>query len=165
VKKPEPVPPKVEPPVKKPEPKLPEKSATTAVRETPSATATEAPTSAASQSTATASATTSATKSESVAAATPAVELPSASAAYLKNPPPSYPALSRRLGEEGRVVLRVYIETNGSAAKAEVYTSSGYTRLDQAALEAVLRWRYVPGKRNGVPEAMWYLVPVEFKLR
>lgn len=103
-----------------------------------------------------------------VAAAPPApppkIELPSASAAYLNNPPPAYPALSRRLGEQGRVVLRVRIEPEGTASAAEIRTSSGYERLDKAALEAVLRWRYVPGKRDGVPEAMWFLVPIQFVL-
>ncbi|TCS99524.1 outer membrane transport energization protein TonB [Tepidimonas ignava] len=98
-------------------------------------------------------------------AAAPRIELPSASAAYLNNPPPPYPALSRRLGEQGRVVLRVRIEPDGTASAAEIRTSSGYERLDQAALQAVLRWRYVPGKRNGVPEAMWFLVPVQFVLQ
>ena len=97
-------------------------------------------------------------------AAPPKIELPSASAAYLNNPPPAYPPLSRRLGEQGRVVLRVRIEPDGTASAAEIRTSSGYERLDEAALEAVLRWRYVPGKRDGVPQAMWSLVPIQFVL-
>lgn len=96
--------------------------------------------------------------------APPRIELPSANAAYLNNPPPAYPALSRRLGEQGRVVLRVRIEPDGTASAAEIRSSSGYERLDRAALDAVLRWRYVPGKRNGVPEAMWFLIPVQFVL-
>lgn len=95
----------------------------------------------------------------------PKIELPSASAAYLNNPPPPYPALSRRLGEEGRVVVRVRIEPDGTASAAEIRVSSGYPRLDEAALTAVRQWRYVPGKRNGVPEAMWFLVPIQFELR
>ena len=95
----------------------------------------------------------------------PRIELPSASAAYLNNPPPAYPALSRRLGEQGRVVLRVRIEPDGTASAAEIRTSSGYERLDQAARQAVLSWRYVPGTRNGVPEAMWFLIPIQFELR
>lgn len=97
--------------------------------------------------------------------APPRIELPSASAAYLNNPPPAYPALSRRLGEQGRVVLRVRIEPDGTASAAEIRTSSGYERLDEAARQAVLSWRYVPGKRNGVPEAMWFLIPIQFELR
>lgn len=92
------------------------------------------------------------------------VELPSASADYLDNPKPAYPPLSRRLREEGKVVLRVLIEADGSAAKAEIRSSSGYERLDQAALQTVLKWRYLPARRNGVPEAMWFNVPINFVL-
>ena len=94
----------------------------------------------------------------------PKLELPSTNADYLNNPRPPYPPLSKRLGEQGKVVLRVYIETNGTASQAEVRTSSGYDRLDQTALKTVLQWRYVPGKRNGVPEAMWFNVPINFVL-
>lgn len=103
----------------------------------------------------------------SAAAASPAparIELPSSSADYLNNPRPAYPPLSKRLGEEGKVVLRVLIEADGSASKAEIRSSSGYDRLDQAALQTVLRWRYLPGKRGGVPEAMWFNVPINFVL-
>jgi protein TonB len=101
------------------------------------------------------------------AAASPAparIELPSSSADYLNNPRPAYPPLSKRLGEEGKVVLRVLIEADGSASKAEIRSSSGYDRLDQAALQTVLRWRYLPGKRGGVAEAMWFNVPINFVL-
>lgn len=92
------------------------------------------------------------------------VELPSSDADYLNNPKPPYPPLSRRLGEQGKVVVRVLIAVDGSAHKAEVRSSSGYERLDQAALATVLRWRYVPGKRGGMPEAMWFNVPINFVL-
>lgn len=96
---------------------------------------------------------------------TPArVELPSSNAAYLNNPKPPYPALSKRLGEQGQVVVRVRIGVDGSAQQAEIRTSSGYDRLDQTALATVLKWRYVPGKRGGVPEAMWFNVPINFVL-
>lgn len=96
--------------------------------------------------------------------AEPKVELPSSSADFLSNPPPPYPALSKRLREEGAVVVNVLIGTDGTASQPEIATSSGYHRLDQAALKAVLSWRYVPGKRNGVPTAMRYDVPVNFRL-
>lgn len=96
--------------------------------------------------------------------APPRIELPSSSADYLNNPPPPYPALSKRLGEQGKVVVRVFIDTNGTASKAEIRTSSGYDRLDQTALQTVLRWRYVPGKRAGVVEAMWFNIPINFVL-
>lgn len=96
--------------------------------------------------------------------ATPKIDLPSSSADYLNNPPPAYPPLSKRLGEQGKVVVRAFIEANGTATKAEIRTSSGYERLDQTALQTVLRWRYVPGKRAGVVEAMWFNVPINFVL-
>nr|WP_298420835.1 energy transducer TonB [Hylemonella sp.] len=92
------------------------------------------------------------------------IELPSSDAAYLNNPKPSYPALSRRLGEQGKVVVRVLIGVDGTAQQAEIRTSSGYERLDQAALATVRSWRYVPGKRNGTVEAMWFNVPINFVL-
>lgn len=92
------------------------------------------------------------------------MELPSATASFLHNPPPRYPPLSRRLGEQGQVLLRVRIEVDGTASQAEIRASSGYTRLDQAALQTVLTWRYVPGSRNGVPEAMWFNIPILFVL-
>jgi len=99
-----------------------------------------------------------------VAPAAPRIELPSANADYLNNPRPAYPPLSKRLGEQGKVTVRVLIEADGTASKAEIRTSSGYERLDQTALQTVLRWRYVPGKRNGVAEAMWFNVPINFVL-
>ncbi|WP_311221217.1 MULTISPECIES: energy transducer TonB [unclassified Acidovorax] len=96
--------------------------------------------------------------------APPKIELPSSDAAYLNNPKPTYPAISKRLGEQGKVVLRVLIGTDGLPQKVEVNKSSGFDRLDRQAQDAVMRWRFVPGKRNGVPETMWNLVPVNFVL-
>ena len=94
----------------------------------------------------------------------PQLVLPSSDADYLQNPKPPYPALSKRLGEQGKVVVRVLIGTDGTAQKTEIKQSSGFDRLDQAALTTVLRWRYVPGKRAGVAEAMWFNVPISFVL-
>ena len=102
-----------------------------------------------------------------VAVAPPAparVELPSSDADYLQNPKPPYPPLSKRLNEQGKVLVRVLIGLDGTAQKAEIKQSSGFDRLDQSALATVLRWRYVPGKRAGVPEAMWFNVPINFVL-
>jgi protein TonB len=96
--------------------------------------------------------------------APPRIDLPSSSADYLNNPRPPYPPLSKRLGEQGKVVVRVFIEVDGTASRAEVRQSSGFERLDQTALQTVLRWRYVPGKRAGVAEAMWFNVPISFVL-
>jgi protein TonB len=69
-----------------------------------------------------------------------------------------------RLGEQGKVVVRVFIDTNGTPSQGSIHTSSGYDRLDQTALRTVLKWRYVPGKRAGVPQAMWFNVPLSFVL-
>ncbi len=92
------------------------------------------------------------------------MELPSSNAAYLKNPSPAYPSISKRMGEQGKVLLRVLISAEGLPEQVEIKQSSGYERLDRQAHDTVLRWRFVPGKRNGTPEAMWYLVPINFVL-
>ena len=96
--------------------------------------------------------------------APPRLELPSSDAQYLQNPKPPYPAVSRKLGEQGTVLIEVLIGTDGNAQRGEVKKSSGFARLDQAALSIVLKWRFVPGKRAGVPEAMWFTVPIAFAL-
>lgn len=96
--------------------------------------------------------------------APPAVQLPSSDADYLQNPPPAYPPISRRLGEQGKSIIRVLIGTDGLPQRGEIGKSSGFDRLDQAAMASVMRWRFVPGKRNGVPEAMWFNVPVNWVL-
>ncbi|WP_353400419.1 energy transducer TonB [Hydrogenophaga sp. 5NK40-0174] len=95
----------------------------------------------------------------------PALELPTERAAYLGNPAPAYPRMSKRLGEQGTVRVRVLIGVDGKATQATIARSSGFFRLDEAALEAASNWRYVPGKRGGIPEAMWYVVPVRFELQ
>ena len=94
----------------------------------------------------------------------PAFSLPSSEAHGLNNPKPAYPRMSRRLNEQGQVVIRVFVAADGSPQQGEVKTSSGYDRLDQEALRTVLHWRFVPGQRLGTPEAMWFNVPVNFVL-
>lgn len=90
--------------------------------------------------------------------------LPSRDADYLNNPAPAYPAISRRLGEQGKVVIRVLIDREGKPQQGDIGQSSGYTRLDQAALRAVMSWRYVPGRRDGLVQDMWFDVPIKFAL-
>lgn len=101
-----------------------------------------------------------------VAAAAPAPPAPLIppiyNADYLDNPPPQYPATSRRLGERGRVTLRVRVSANGRAERIEIRTSSGFERLDQAAQAAVAGWRFVPARRGEEPTAAWVLIPVSF---
>lgn len=96
--------------------------------------------------------------------APPKVELPSSDADYLNNPRPPYPPLSKRMGEQGQVVIRTLIGADGTAQDASIFKSSGFDRLDQAALTTARKWRYVPGKRAGVAEAMWFNVPFNFVL-
>lgn len=96
--------------------------------------------------------------------AAPAVQLPSTDAHYLNNPTPVYPAMSKRLGEQGKTIVRVLIGADGLPQSASIRQSSGYQRLDDAARAAVLGWRYVPGKRNGVVEAMEFNVPINWVL-
>jgi len=89
---------------------------------------------------------------------------PNFNAGYLHNPAPAYPAMSRRLGEAGRVVLRVFVTTVGTAERVELRTSSGSRRLDSAALETVQRWKFVPARQGDTPVAAWVLVPILFTL-
>lgn len=98
-------------------------------------------------------------------AAPPAITQPRFDADYLSNPAPTYPPLSRRMGEEGKVVLRVHVEPTGRPSQVEVRTSSNSPRLDQAALDAVWRWKFVPAKRGDEPVAAWVLVPITFNLK
>lgn len=96
--------------------------------------------------------------------APPSLELPSSNADYLQNPKPVYPVISKRLGEQGKTVVRVLIGVDGLPNQASIRTSSGYERLDEAARAAVMSWRYVPGKRNGVAEPMEFNVPINWVL-
>ena len=63
------------------------------------------------------------------------------------------------------MTLRVLISAQGLPERVELAKSSGFERLDNAAIDTVKRWKFVPGKRNGVAEAMEYLVPVNFVLQ
>jgi len=83
---------------------------------------------------------------------------------YLDNPPPPYPPASRRVGEQGRVVLRVLVSTSGAADEVQVRTSSGWPRLDEVARTTVKRWKFVPAKRGPEPVAAWVLIPISFRL-
>ncbi|MEW5756273.1 MAG: energy transducer TonB [Pseudomonadota bacterium] len=93
------------------------------------------------------------------------IQGPSFDADYLDNPAPAYPSLSRRLREEGIVLLRVYVDAGGSPAQLELKQSSGHDRLDRAALETVRHWRFVPARQDGEAVAGWVVVPISFTLR
>ena len=97
-------------------------------------------------------------------AAEPTVTSARFDADYLKNPAPPYPAIARRMGEQGKVILRVAVSAQGAAESVEVRTSSGSSRLDEAAANTVRHWKFVPARRGETPVASWVLVPINFKL-
>lgn len=92
-------------------------------------------------------------------------EGPKLNADYLHNPRPDYPAQAKRMGWEGRVVLRVEVLANGSAGAVSLAKSSGHELLDEAALEAVRRWKFVPAKRDGIAVTTSVNVPINFNLK
>lgn len=79
--------------------------------------------------------------------------------------PPRYPPLSRRMNEEGTVVLRVELDEHGKVCAARISGSSGSARLDAAALEAVRGWRCTPARRDGQPVRAVALQPFKFILQ
>lgn len=80
------------------------------------------------------------------------------------NPPPAYPADAIVRGLEGTVMLRLTIDASGRVADVEVVESSGHAELDEAAVEAVRKWRGEPARRNGRPVLSEQLLPVYFRL-
>jgi protein TonB len=79
---------------------------------------------------------------------------------------PEYPPVSRRLGEQGSVILEVLVDANGRATDAKIVQSSGFPRLDEAALEGVkTSYRFVPGTVDGKPQPMRYTFKFTWKLR
>ncbi|MFC7514239.1 TonB family protein [Herbaspirillum sp. GCM10030257] len=89
---------------------------------------------------------------------------PRFNAAYLNNPAPTYPPMLRRAGEEGRVVLRVFVTAEGTAGEVHVLRPSSSPLFDEAALAAVRKYRFVPARRGDTAVAEWVQVPIEFKL-
>lgn len=79
--------------------------------------------------------------------------------------PPLYPMTARRFGEEGTVVLRVELDETGRVANAHIKSSSGYPRLDEAALTVIRSWRCTPAQRNGQPVRATALQPFKFILQ
>jgi protein TonB len=78
---------------------------------------------------------------------------------------PEYPPAARRAGEEGTVTLKVFVTDGGRAGQVEVAKSSGFPKLDEAAVKEVQRnWRFVPGKEDGKPVSMWHTFAVTFRL-
>lgn len=90
--------------------------------------------------------------------------IPASAVQYLEPPQISYPRQSRRLGEEGRVMVRVYIDEDGRPRQVHVERSSGHARLDDAAMAGVRLARFKPYTENGQPVGGWARIPVPFEL-
>lgn len=81
------------------------------------------------------------------------------------NRKPPYPASSVRMGEEGTVVLNLYIRADGTVQEARVERSSGFAKLDQSAVRyAESNWRFLPAMQAGMAVAVWHRVAVTFHL-
>jgi protein TonB len=89
---------------------------------------------------------------------------PRSDASGLNNPNPTYPAMSRRLAEQGKVLLEVLILANGTVGEIKLKQSSGFKRLDDAALQTVKQWRFQPAKRGNQAIDYWYIQPISFSL-
>ena len=94
----------------------------------------------------------------------PQVSAPEFSATYLHNPEPRYPLSARRREESGTVRLKVLVTPQGTAARVELEQSSGSAALDQAALQTVKNWHFVPARRGDEPIEAWVKVPIQFQL-
>jgi periplasmic protein TonB len=78
---------------------------------------------------------------------------------------PVYPPQSRRAGEEGTGVYRVLVDANGRPQEVTVVTSSGFPRLDEAAVTAIRKWVFNPAKQEGQAVQSWTKVQVKFELK
>lgn len=93
------------------------------------------------------------------------LEPPRFSAEYLNNPPPVYPLAARRRNIEGQVLLRAEIRPDGSCSQVEIKQASPHESLNQAALEAVKKWRFIPATQDGRNVTAWVEIPIKFKLQ
>lgn len=82
---------------------------------------------------------------------------------FLKMVKPEYPRLARRLGREGKVVLRLFIDEHGRLLNVEIVEKAGYG-FDEAAMDAVKASSFLPAKLNGHPVACKAILPVRFRL-
>lgn len=83
---------------------------------------------------------------------------------YAGATPVHYPMESKRHHEQGVVIVRVLVSENGTPLKVELEKSSGYLRLDRAAQESVMNWRFQPGTRDGQVHEAWGRIPIAFHL-
>ena len=84
---------------------------------------------------------------------------------YRVNPPPKYPAIARKRGYTGNVVLEILVGQDGSVADLRLFSSSGHAILDNAAISSVKTWIFEPGMRGKEKVEMWVRVPIRFELK
>ncbi|AXI01534.1 energy transducer TonB [Aquirhabdus parva] len=84
--------------------------------------------------------------------------------AYLKQPEPIYPDAARASGDTGKTIVRALINVNGLVDDVSVKKTSGSALLDRAAMQAVKKARFKPYRENGVAQAVYTLIPIEFNL-
>jgi len=94
----------------------------------------------------------------------PPRNLSASSVQYLEPLQVEYPRLSKRLGETGVVMLRIFIDEAGRVRDAQVSRTSGHPRLDDAAMAAVQKARFKPPSENGRAVSGYAQVPVDFQL-
>lgn len=95
----------------------------------------------------------------------PAPKVLSGSAVRYRTPPPlEVPLASRRLGEAGTVVLRVLVGTDGAPRRVTVHRSSGFARLDEAAMAAMAQARFQPLVEDGQALECIVIAPLAFEL-
>jgi len=87
-----------------------------------------------------------------------------AQARVLNSLEPPYPNISRLREEEGTVYVRITLSPRGQVADVQLDKSSGFARLDDAALKAVRSWRFAPATRGGQGVTTSVVVPVKFVL-
>ena len=78
---------------------------------------------------------------------------------------PPYPPLARRMGYQGRLIVRLLVSPLGRVDRVDLVKSSGYSILDRAAVRTLRKWRFRPAIRGGHPVSYWVEVPVVFSLR
>lgn len=83
---------------------------------------------------------------------------------HQKNPAPVYPLRAREAGWKGQVILKVLVAPDGRAAQAEILKSSGYPILDESALKAIRKWRFLPASAGSILFSSWIKIPVRFIL-
>ncbi|WP_229505127.1 energy transducer TonB [Massilia mucilaginosa] len=83
---------------------------------------------------------------------------------YIQAPQPVYPTMSKRMGEQGKVVLLILVNEKGMPDQVKVQSSSGSSRLDEAGRQAAMRAVFKPHVEDGHAVSVYVIVPLTFQL-